>query len=108
MSVKPLDLQVNVNGTLEVGKMQAELQARNANLQSDKDAKAIEEQKANQEKIQKSMKGEQADNDAKSVQARDQKGNSKNKKREKGAQKTEQKSSPASQKKPGSAIDFTA
>ena len=54
MSIRPLDLQVNVNSSIEVSKMQGELQARQANLQLDKDAKATAENLKKQEKVNQS------------------------------------------------------
>ena len=65
MSIRPLDLQVNVNSSIEVSKMQGELQARQANLQLDKDAKATAENLKKQEKVNQSDEaGELSEDDS--------------------------------------------
>ena len=75
MSIRPLDLQVNVNSSIEVSKMQGELQARQANLQLDKDAKATAENLKKQEKVNQSDEASELSEDDSTI-------NNKEKKRE--------------------------
>jgi hypothetical protein len=111
MSIRPLDLQVNVNSSIEVSKKQGELQARQANLQVDQDEKAASENAKNQQKVNESDK-------ASELLADDNTINNKEKKRDQSRKSKKSKSDITAQdaqatKKRGNAnsnhkIDFTA
>ena len=54
MSVKPLDLQVNINATIHVGKEESERIAKTAEQQRDIDMKVLKESQKRSEQVNKS------------------------------------------------------
>ncbi|MDH5720857.1 MAG: hypothetical protein OEZ13_09635 [Spirochaetia bacterium] len=58
MSIKPLDLQVNINATLHVGKEEAERIAKGTEQQREIDMKAIKEAQKRSEQVNKSESSE--------------------------------------------------